>query len=84
MSLSLILNNEKVEHYIRIKTHKLIILRFWVESDINVLCSWVQVSLALYLLSDTPLYIYIYIYIYKYIIGGVTHKVISLKHVDVI
>ena len=30
--------NEKVEHYIRIKTHKPIALRFWVESGINVLC----------------------------------------------
>ena len=30
--------NEKVEHYIRIKTHKLIALRFWVESGVSVLC----------------------------------------------
>jgi len=30
--------NEKVEHYIRIKTHKPIALRFWVESDVSVLC----------------------------------------------
>jgi len=29
--------NEKVEHYIRIKTHKLIVLRFWVESGVGVL-----------------------------------------------
>ena len=29
---------EKVEHYIRIKTHKLIALRFWVESGVSVLC----------------------------------------------
>ena len=32
------IRNEKVEHYIRIKTHKLITLRFWVESGISVLC----------------------------------------------
>jgi len=30
--------NEKVEHYIKIKTHKLIALRFWVESGVSVLC----------------------------------------------
>jgi len=30
--------NEKVEHYIRINTRKPIVLRFWVESDVNVLC----------------------------------------------
>jgi len=29
---------EKVEHYIRIKTHKPIALRFWVESGVSVLC----------------------------------------------
>jgi len=29
--------NEKVEHYIRIKTHKPIVLRFWVESGVSVL-----------------------------------------------
>jgi len=32
--------NEKVEHYIRIKTHKPIALRFWVASGVNALCSW--------------------------------------------
>jgi len=38
VSLSFTLNrNEKVEHYIRIKTHKFIVLRFWVESDVNYL-----------------------------------------------
>jgi len=37
--------NEKVEYYIRIKTHKFIVLRFWVENDVNVLCGWTQVSL---------------------------------------
>ena len=30
--------NENVEHYIRIKTHKPIVLRFWVESGVNTLC----------------------------------------------
>jgi len=54
VSLSLTLaRNEKVEHCIRIKTHKLIVLRFWVESGISVLCGWTQVSLVLYLPSDT-------------------------------
>jgi len=38
MSLSLtLIRNEKVEHYIKIKTHKHIALRFWVESDVNAL-----------------------------------------------
>jgi len=41
MSLSLVLaRNEKIEHYIRINTHKPIVLRFWVESGVNVLCGW--------------------------------------------
>jgi len=38
--------NEKVEHYIRIKTHKPIALRCWVESGVSVLCDWAQVSLV--------------------------------------
>ena len=38
--------NEKVEHYIRIKTHKPIALRFWVESGVNALCGWAQFSLV--------------------------------------
>jgi len=39
MSLSPTLTrNEKVEHYIRIKAHKPIALRFWVESGVNALC----------------------------------------------
>jgi len=46
--------NEKVEHYIRIKTHKPIALRFWVESGVSVLCGWAHVSLVLYLPCDTP------------------------------
>jgi len=33
-----LVRNEEVEHYIRIKIHKLIVLRFWIESVINVLC----------------------------------------------
>ena len=49
--------NEKVEHYIRIKTHKPIALRFWVESGVNALCGWAQVSLVLYLPSETPSFI---------------------------
>jgi len=48
--------NEKVEHYIRIKTHKLIALRFWIESGVNILYGWAQVSLVLYLPSDTTPY----------------------------
>jgi len=35
---STLTRNEKVKHYIRIKTHKLIALRFWVESGVSVLC----------------------------------------------
>jgi len=27
------------------KTHNSIILKFWIESDINTLCDWTQVSL---------------------------------------
>jgi len=46
--------NEKVEHYIRIKTHKLIALRFWVESGVSALYDLAQISLVLYLPSDTP------------------------------
>jgi len=39
VSLSLILNKiEKVEHHIRMKTHKPIALRFWVEGGVNLLC----------------------------------------------
>jgi len=29
--------NEKVEYYIKIKTYKLIVFRFWVESGVSVL-----------------------------------------------
>ena len=37
------------------KTHKLIVLRFWVKSDVNPLCvDWVHVSLVLNL-PDNPL-----------------------------
>jgi len=32
--------NEKAEHHIRIKAHKPIVLRFWVKSGVNPLCSW--------------------------------------------
>jgi len=46
VSLSLTLTiNEKVEYYVRIKTPKLIVLRFLVKNNINVLCDWTQVSL---------------------------------------
>jgi len=46
MSLSFTLViNEKVKHNIKIKTHKLIVLRFWVKNDVNILCSWALVSL---------------------------------------
>jgi len=37
-----LVKNEKVEHYIGIKIHKLIVLRFWVKSDVNSLCGWVN------------------------------------------
>jgi len=46
--------NEKVKYYIIIKIHKLIVLRFLVESDVNVLCGWTQVSLVLFLSNETP------------------------------
>jgi len=46
--------NEKVEHYIRTKTHKSIALRFWVESDVNGLYGWTQVSSVLYLPNEPP------------------------------
>jgi len=29
---------KKVKYYIKLKTHKFIVLRFWIESGINVLC----------------------------------------------
>jgi len=34
----ILIRNEKIEQYIRIKTHEFIVLKFWIESDINVLC----------------------------------------------
>jgi len=38
VSLSLTLvRNKKVEHYITIKTHKPIVLRFWVESGVYMI-----------------------------------------------
>jgi len=46
--------NDKVEHHIRIKAHNPIALRFWVESGVNSLYGLAQVSLVLYLPSDTP------------------------------
>jgi len=33
-----LIRNNKVEQYIKIKTHKFSVLKFWVKSDINVLC----------------------------------------------
>jgi len=47
-----LVKNEKVKQYIRIKTHKLIVLRFWVESGVNVLYGWTHVSLVLCLYSE--------------------------------
>jgi len=39
VSLNLTLGkNKKVEHHIRVKTHKLITLRFWVGGGVNLLC----------------------------------------------
>jgi len=55
VNLSLTLTiNKKVEHYIGIKIYTLIVLRFWIESDVNVLCGWSLVSFVLYLPSETP------------------------------
>jgi len=54
MSLSFILGkNEKVKHYIKIKIHKFIV-RFLVESGVNFLYGWAQVSLVFVLPSDIP------------------------------
>jgi len=47
--------NEKVERYIKIKIHKLIALRFWIESDVNVLCGWTHVLMVLCLPVKPPL-----------------------------
>jgi len=49
--------NEKVEHYIRIKTHKPIALRFWVESDVSALYGLTQVSLVLWERAQTSVWI---------------------------
>jgi len=39
LSLNLISNkNKEIEYHIRIKTNKLIVLRFWIESGVNLLC----------------------------------------------
>jgi len=43
-----------MKYYIRINTHKPIVLRFWVESDVNILYGWVQVSLVFVLPIETP------------------------------
>jgi len=46
--------NEKVEHHIRIKAHKPITLRFWVESGVSAFYGLTQVSLVFNLPSETP------------------------------
>jgi len=51
-----LVRNEKVEHYIRIKTHEPIALRFLVESGVKALYDWTPVSLVLYLSGETPSY----------------------------
>ena len=54
MSLSFtLIRNEKVKHYIRIKTYNIIVLKFWIESYGNVLCDLAQVSLVLFLSNKT-------------------------------
>ena len=56
--------HEKVEHHIRIKTHKLIVLRFWVKSDVSPLYEielmfhWCCITLVI--LSQKLLIILIY------------------------
>jgi len=37
-----LVRNEQVEHYIIIKTHKPIVLKFWVEIDVDTLWFWVE------------------------------------------
>jgi len=55
MSLSLTLTKiKKVEHYIRIMTHKLIVLRFLVENGFSTLYGWTHVSLMFVLRSEIP------------------------------
>jgi len=34
----ILIKNEKVDHYIRIKIHKFIVLKFWIESGVNAWC----------------------------------------------
>jgi len=54
VSLSFTLTkNEKVEYYVRINIHKSIASKFWVESDVNVLCDWTQSHWVLYLPIET-------------------------------
>jgi len=54
MSISFILSkNEKVKYHIRMKTHKLIVLRFWIGGDVNSLCvDLIHVSLMFYLSNN--------------------------------
>jgi len=32
--------NEKVKQHKKKKTHKIIVLRFWIKSDVNTLCGY--------------------------------------------
>jgi len=47
--------NEKVKHYIRIKTYKLIALRFWVDSGVNALCVWTLSLIGICSPQENPL-----------------------------
>jgi len=49
----MLVRNEKVEHYIRIKTPKLILLRFWVKSDVNGSCGLAHILLMFVLYAET-------------------------------
>ena len=51
---STLARNEEVEHYIRIKTHKPIVLRFWVDSGVNASYGWAHVSLVCYISPVIP------------------------------
>jgi len=50
-----LVKNEKVEQYIKMKTYKLIVLKFFVEIGVKVLYSWTHVSSILYLPVKLPL-----------------------------
>ena len=68
-SVSLSPRNERIEHYIRIKTHKLISLRFWVGSGVNALCGWAQVRrTAVQKMAENVIYLFSFLFNNKKVI----------------